>query len=72
VPINCVGVAQVKISSRDPASLKNAATHFLGKNDNQIKEIALSTMEGHQRSIMGKRICFVNLVEKSKFALRIL
>jgi flotillin len=54
VPVNCIGVAQVKIHAKMEVSLRNAATHFLGKTDEQIREIALSTMEGHQRSIIGK------------------
>ena len=54
VPIDCVGVAQVKIESREPKVLAIAAENFLDKSDREVQQIALETMEGHQRSIMGK------------------
>ena len=31
-----------------------ACTHFLGKAEETIRGIALETMEGHQRVIMGQ------------------
>ena len=31
VPISCIGVAQVKIESRQEQMLSTACTHFLGK-----------------------------------------
>ena len=54
VQINAKGAAQIKIESKDPATLKRACTNFLGKSEAEIQQIALLTMEGHQRSIMGK------------------
>jgi len=54
VPISCVGVAQVKIESRNQTMLSTACTHFLGKSEETIRNIALETMEGHQRAIMGQ------------------
>ena len=54
VPISCVGVAQVKIESRNKACLSLACTHFLGKTEETIRNIARVTMEGHQRAIMGQ------------------
>jgi len=54
VPISCVGVAQVKIESRNQNMLSTACTHFLGKSEETIRNIALETMEGHQRAIMGQ------------------
>merc|ERR1711885_102122 len=54
VPINCVGVAQVKIESRNEKVLSLACTNFLGKSEKTIRKVALETMEGHQRAIMGQ------------------
>jgi len=54
VPISCIGVAQVKIESRNQQMLSTACTHFLGKSEETIRNIALETMEGHQRAIMGQ------------------
>jgi len=54
VPISCIGVAQVKIESRNQQMLSTACTHFLGKSEETIRHIALETMEGHQRAIMGQ------------------
>jgi flotillin len=52
VPIVVDGVAQVKIKG-DEASIRTAAEQFLGKTVESIKEIALQTVEGHLRAIIG-------------------
>jgi flotillin len=52
VPIVVDGVAQVKIRG-DEASIRTAAEQFLGKTVEQIKQIALQTVEGHLRAIIG-------------------
>lgn len=33
--------------------LKAAAQQFLGKSERQVEQIAMETLEGHQRAIMG-------------------
>ena len=52
VPIVVDGVAQVKIKG-DEASIRTAAEQFLGKGVEEIKQIALQTVEGHLRAIIG-------------------
>lgn len=52
VPIVVDGVAQVKIKG-DEASIRTAAEQFLGKSVQEIKSIALQTVEGHLRGIIG-------------------
>lgn len=52
VPIVVDGVAQVKIKG-DEASIRTAAEQFLGKTVDEIKAIALQTVEGHLRAIIG-------------------
>jgi len=53
VPISCKGVAQVKIQGSSQEMLANACMQFLGKSEGEIQAIALETLEGHQRAIMG-------------------
>jgi flotillin len=52
VPILVDGVAQIKIR-KDEASLHAAAERFLGKNSQEIAKIALETVQGHLRAILG-------------------
>jgi flotillin len=52
VPIVVDGVAQVKIRG-DESSIRTAAEQFLGKTVEEIKMIALQTVEGHLRGIIG-------------------
>lgn len=52
VPILVDGVAQIKIR-KDEASLHAAAERFLGKSPNDIAKIALETVQGHLRAILG-------------------
>jgi flotillin len=52
VPIVVDGVAQVKIRG-DEASIRTAGEQFLGKTVEEIKQVALQTVEGHLRAIIG-------------------
>jgi flotillin len=52
VPIVVDGVAQVKIKG-DESSVRTASEQFLGKSVEQIKQVALQTVEGHLRAIIG-------------------
>ncbi|HEX9187679.1 MAG TPA: SPFH domain-containing protein, partial [Vicinamibacteria bacterium] len=52
VPVIVDGVAQIKIK-KDEASLHAAAERFLGKNPEEIAKIALETVQGHLRAILG-------------------
>ena len=52
VPIIVDGVAQVKVGG-DEHSIRTSAEQFLGKTADQIKDIALQTVEGHLRAIIG-------------------
>jgi flotillin len=52
VPIIVDGVAQVKVGG-DEQSIRTSAEQFLGKTPEQIKEIAMQTVEGHLRAIVG-------------------
>jgi len=52
VPIMVDGVAQMKVQGTDLA-IRNAAERFLGMNRQEIANIALQTLEGHLRAILG-------------------
>merc|ERR1712168_576236 len=53
VPISVVGTAQVKINGSSEEMLAYAAEQFGGKGQDEILQICLQTVEGHQRAIMG-------------------
>ena len=52
VPVIVDGVAQIKIK-KDESSLHAAAERFLGKMPEEIAKIALETVQGHLRAILG-------------------
>ena len=51
--INCYFPAQVKIQGQNEEMLASACQQFMGKSENEIRHIAMETLEGHQRAIMG-------------------
>jgi len=71
VPISCIGVAQVKIESRNDDMLRQACAHFLGKTEDAIRNIALETMEGHQRAIMGQMTVEEIVKERKAFGIKV-
>jgi flotillin len=52
VPVKVDGVAQIKVKG-DDVSIATAAEQFLSKNVDDIKNIAMQTLEGHLRAILG-------------------
>lgn len=44
---------QVKVQGQNEEMLLAACEQFLGKDSSQIRRVALETLEGHQRAIMG-------------------
>jgi flotillin len=52
VPVRVDGVAQVKVKG-DDISIATAAEQFLSKTTDEIKNIAMQTLEGHLRAILG-------------------
>jgi flotillin len=53
--------SQVKIQGQNEEMLLNACQLFLGKTEAQIRQVALETLEGHQRAIMGSMTVEVRL-----------
>jgi len=52
VPVKVDGVAQIKVKG-DDISIATAAEQFLSKATDDIKNIAMQTLEGHLRAILG-------------------
>ena len=52
VSVSVDGVAQVKVG-RSEEAIRTAAEQFLGKTVSEIAEVALQTLEGQQRAILG-------------------
>ena len=52
VPVMVDGVAQIKVKG-DDISISTASEQFLSKGTDDIKSIAMQTLEGHLRAILG-------------------
>ena len=52
VPVKVDGVAQIKVKG-DDVSIATASEQFLSKGTEDIKNIAMQTLEGHLRAILG-------------------
>ncbi|XP_014056465.1 flotillin-1 [Salmo salar] len=53
VPISVTGIAQVKIQGQNKEMLATACQMFMGKSEAEVSNIALETLEGHQRAIIA-------------------
>lgn len=52
VPVKVDGVSQIKVKG-DDISIRTSAEQFLGKSQDEIRNIATQTLEGHLRAILG-------------------
>lgn len=68
VPLSVTGIAQVKIQGQNEEMLLTACEQFLGKPKQEIQEIALHTLEGHQRAIMGSMTVEEIYKDRKKFS----
>ncbi|XP_065829236.1 flotillin-1-like [Oscarella lobularis] len=71
VAISVTGVAQVKVDASHDAMLKAACEQFLGKSTREIENIALETLEGHQRAIMGTMSVEEIYKDRQKFSTQV-
>jgi flotillin len=67
VPVTVDGVAQVKVGS-DDVSIITAAEQFLSKSTKEIQNVALQTLEGHLRAILGTLTVEEIYRDRDKFA----
>jgi len=68
VVISVTGIAQVKIQGQNEEMLLAACEQFLSKNEEQIQQVALETLEGHQRAIMGSMTVEEIYKDRKKFS----
>lgn len=68
VPLSVKSVAQVKFESGDQKKLYNACQMFLGMKKSVIERVITETLEGHQRSIMGRMTVTEIYQDRIKFA----
>ncbi len=69
VAVSVDGVAQVKVKGN---SILQAAQQFLGKPLREIEEVALQTLEGNQRAILGTMTVEEIYQDREGFATRVL
>jgi flotillin len=70
VPVIVDGIAQVKVDNTEEA-IRTAAEQFLGKRVQEIQNIALETLEGHLRAVLGTLTVEEIYKEREKFASRV-
>jgi len=68
VSISVTGIAQVKIQGQNEEMLLAACEQFLSKSDQEIQQVALETLEGHQRAIMGSMTVEEIYKDRKKFS----
>ncbi len=71
VALTVDGVAQVKVRG-DDVSIATAAEQFLSKSTDEIKNVALQTLEGHQRAILGTLSVTQIYKDRDAFAQKVL
>ena len=70
VPVRVDGVAQIKIKG-DDISIGTAAEQFLSKGTPEIQNIAMQTLEGHLRAILGTLSVEEIYQNRDMFAVRV-
>lgn len=70
VPVFVDGIAQVKVRS-DEHAIRTAAEQFLSKGRTEIMRIALQTLEGHLRAIIGALTVEEAYSNREAFAARV-
>ena len=62
---------QVKITSNNDEMLRAAVEQFIDKTDKEIEEVAMLTLEGHQRAIMGNMTVDEIFKDRKKFSTKV-
>ncbi len=70
VPVLVDGVAQIKVRG-DDVSVRTAAEQFLSKDTLEIQRVALQTLEGHLRAILGTMTVEEIYQNRDAFAARV-
>jgi flotillin len=67
VPVTVDGVAQVRVGETEEM-VRTAAGQFLGKTVQEIRNVALQTLEGHLRAILGMMTVEAIYKQRDQFA----
>ncbi|MBM3500592.1 MAG: flotillin family protein, partial [Armatimonadetes bacterium] len=67
VPVTVDGVAQVKVGENEEM-VRTAAGQFLGKTQQEVRNVALQTLEGHLRAILGTMTVEAIYKKRDEFA----
>lgn len=70
VAVSVDGVAQVKVARSEDA-IRTSAQQFLGKTADQIAQVALQTLEGNQRAVLGTMTVEQIYQDREAFAQRV-
>ena len=70
VAVSVDGVAQVKVARSEDA-IRTAAQQFLGKTADEIAQVALQTLEGNQRAVLGTMTVEQIYQDREAFAQRV-
>ena len=70
VAVSVDGIAQVKVARSEDA-IRTAAQQFLGKTTDAIAQIALQTLEGNQRAVLGTLTVEQIYRDRETFATRV-
>jgi len=71
VPLSVTGIAQVKITSHNEEMLRAAVEQFIDKEPQETEDVAMSTLEGHQRGIMGSMTVDEIYKDRKKFSQKV-
>ncbi|MCJ7792661.1 MAG: SPFH domain-containing protein [Candidatus Marinimicrobia bacterium] len=71
VPITVDGIAQIKIGS-DDTSIATAAEQLLDKTPEEVKYVAIQTLQGHLRAIIGLMTVEDVYMDREAFSQRVL
>jgi len=68
VPVEVTAVAQIKVNTESKDTIRQAAQQFIGKSQNEVMDMFLKTVEGHQRAILGGMTVEEIYKDRNKFA----
>merc|ERR1719464_2529913 len=71
VPLSVTGIAQVKITSHNEEMLRAAVEQFIDKDRKDIEGVAMETLEGHQRAMMGAMTVDEIFKDRIKFSTQV-
>jgi len=68
VPVEVTAVAQIKVNTETKETIRKAAQQFIGKRVDEVMDMFLKTVEGHQRAILGGMTVEEIYKDRNKFA----